>query len=77
MPPMPTIASVSIASNPPTLARASSTAAGKGFTASLYFNRGTAYTNLGKHAEAVADLSRAIDLRKDFANAFYNRGISH
>ncbi|MET0278125.1 MAG: tetratricopeptide repeat protein [Pseudorhodoplanes sp.] len=45
--------------------------------ASLYFNRGTTYTTLGKHAEAVADLNRAIELRKDFANAFYNRGLAY
>lgn len=45
--------------------------------ASLYYKRGTILTNLGKHTEAIADLTRAIELRKDFANAFYNRGLAY
>ena len=41
-----------------------------------YFNRGFAYQQLGKHAEAVSDFSSAIDLRADNPDAYLHRSIS-
>src|ERR1044072_8034309 len=44
--------------------------------ARFYYNRGTGYSNLGKHREAVEDFNRAIELRKEYPYAIYNSGIS-
>jgi len=40
----------------------------------LHFYRGEAHYELGEHQGAIADLSRAIKLRPDLAEAYANRG---
>jgi tetratricopeptide (TPR) repeat protein len=40
-------------------------------------NRGGAYANKGDFDRAIADYTRAIDLKPDYAVAYYNRGFSY
>jgi len=47
------------------------------FTAGDYNNRGTTYTELGQHAQALADYGRALELDPTFAQAYTNRGITY
>jgi tetratricopeptide (TPR) repeat protein len=42
--------------------------------AQLYYNRGTAHEAAGRRAEAIADYSRAIELRPSFDDALLARG---
>ena len=42
-----------------------------------YSNRGRAYYTVGKHAEAFADLDKAIEINSDYAMAYLYRGIVH
>ena len=39
-----------------------------------YYNRGTCLGHLGRHEEAIADYTRAIELNPQYANAHNNRG---
>ncbi|MGQ0827852.1 MAG: tetratricopeptide repeat protein [Bacteroidota bacterium] len=42
-----------------------------------YNGRGDAYTIAKKYDKAVADLSRAIQLKSDYPEAYYNRGLAY
>ncbi|MBN2681249.1 MAG: tetratricopeptide repeat protein [Bacteroidales bacterium] len=42
----------------------------------LYLNRGVMYANLGLFPDAITDYNKAIGLKDNFAEAFYNRGIA-
>ncbi len=42
-----------------------------------YSNRGHVYIELGQFQEAVAECDRAINLKHDYAIAYYNRGTAH
>ena len=46
-------------------------------SAELYFNRGLAYDNLGRHAEAIQDYDKAISLDQTDADAHFHRGLAH
>ena len=49
-------------------------AAGK---AEAYNYRGWAYHRLGENEKAIADFSRAIELKPDYARAYNNRGVAY
>jgi tetratricopeptide (TPR) repeat protein len=54
--------------------------AGGGTAANLataFYNRGNAYGKKGDDDSAIADYSRAIQLRPDYAKAFHNRGDAY
>ena len=42
-----------------------------------YFNRGRAFDDLGRYNDAVADYSRALDIKPGHASARVNRGINY
>ena len=42
--------------------------------ADTYYNRGTAYSTIGKYDRAIEDLTKAIELRPNDPGAYYNRG---
>ena len=42
-----------------------------------YVNRGSAYSALGRHAEALADHDAAIRIDPNIALGYYNRGVSY
>jgi tetratricopeptide (TPR) repeat protein len=44
---------------------------------SALFSEGTKYLRQGRMQDAVAALTRAIDLKPDFAEAYINRGLAH
>lgn len=39
-------------------------------------NRGSTKDKVGKHAEAIEDFTRALEIKPDYAHAFYNRGTA-
>ena len=39
-----------------------------------YYKRGVACFDNGQYEQALADFSRAIDLKPDYCDAYYNRG---
>ena len=39
----------------------------------LWYNRASVYANLGEHDKAVADYSKAIELKADYTDAWYER----
>lgn len=43
----------------------------------IYYNRGTELYKIGQYDRAIEDLSRAIDLRTEFAAAYANRGAAY
>jgi len=45
--------------------------------AALHFYRGNTYYYLDKHDRAIADYGRAIELKPDYANPYYGRGLLH
>ena len=45
--------------------------------AATYNNRGTAYSDLGRHQDAIRDYNRALSIDPENANAYYNRGIAY
>lgn len=42
-----------------------------------YNNRAVAYFEKGEAEQALADLNKAIELKPDYAEAWYNRGVVH
>ncbi|MDD5691624.1 MAG: tetratricopeptide repeat protein [Candidatus Omnitrophica bacterium] len=42
-----------------------------------YNNRGLAYFDQGEYDKAIADFSRAIGLKRDYADGYYNRGLAY
>ena len=42
-----------------------------------YYNRGTAYSTIGKYDGAIEDLTKAIELRPDDSGAYHNRGATY
>jgi tetratricopeptide (TPR) repeat protein len=42
----------------------------------LYLNRGVMYANLGLFPDAITDYNKAITLKDNLAEAYYNRGIA-
>ena len=48
----------------------------KSISTKTYFNWGNKKFDLGDYAGAIADYTRAIHLKPDFASAYYNRGIA-
>lgn len=42
-----------------------------------YNGRGDAYNDLKEYELAVKDLSKAIEMKQDYSDAYYNRGISY
>ena len=42
-----------------------------------YNNRGNAYYDLKDYQKAIADYTKAIELKPDYATAYYNRGSAH
>jgi tetratricopeptide (TPR) repeat protein len=45
--------------------------------ARAYQGRGVAYEHAGRHDQAIADFTRAIALRPDFAAAYASRGVAY
>lgn len=45
--------------------------------AEVYMNRGVAKSQLGEYEEALADYSKAIQLKPDYAEAYYHRGLTN
>jgi len=43
-------------------------------TAALYFSSGDSKVTKGNYTGAIADYTKAIELKPDFADAYYNRG---
>jgi len=41
------------------------------------YNRGVAYLNKGEYDEAIADFTEAIRLNPEFAEVYYNRGLTY
>ena len=48
----------------------------KSISTKTYFNWGNKKFDLGDYAGAIADYTRAIHLKPDFASAYYNRGVA-
>jgi tetratricopeptide (TPR) repeat protein len=44
--------------------------------AEAYYNRGTAYSQLGKYPEAAQDFEKAIQLKPDYLAAYLGRGLA-
>ena len=44
--------------------------------AKVYYNKGIALADLGRHTEAIVSYDKAIEVVPDYAKAFYNKGIS-
>ena len=44
--------------------------------AKVYYNKGIALADLGRHEEAIAAYDKAIEIVPDYSKAFYNKGIS-
>lgn len=42
----------------------------------FYYYRGTVYFNMDKYDDAITDLDLAIRLRRNYADAYYNRGLA-
>ena len=42
--------------------------------AETYYNRGLAHSKKGELDKAIADYTKAIELKPDYADAYYNRG---
>lgn len=42
-----------------------------------YNNRGLAYFDQGEYDKAISDFSRAIELKRDYADGYYNRGLAY
>ena len=47
------------------------------YNSAILFNRATAYQRLSKNAEAIADLTKAIEMNEDYMKAFLKRGELH
>ena len=45
--------------------------------ATVYNNRGNAYSNQGEHDRSIADYNKAIELNPEFAAVYYNRGADY
>lgn len=43
----------------------------------IAFNKGNAYLNLYKYPEAIASYKKAIDLKNDFGEAYFNTGLAY
>ena len=41
----------------------------------VYLHKALAFSQMGDYAQAIADLSRAIELKKDYVHAYLDRGI--
>lgn len=48
-----------------------------GWRGEIFYYRGVAYQRLGKFDEAIADFTRAVQLRADFVDAFFMRGRAY
>jgi hypothetical protein len=46
-------------------------------SAMVYNNRAITYQDMGDHYEAIADLTRAIELQPKLGKAYYNRGLAY
>ena len=44
--------------------------------AEYYYHRGNIYRLMDKYDDAITDYDRAIRLRRNYADAYYNRGIA-
>ena len=44
---------------------------------SVYFNSGYSNDNRGNYEKAVEDYSKAISMKPDYADAYYNRGLAY
>ena len=42
-----------------------------------YFDRGTAYSEMGDYEKAIVDYTKTIDLASDYAEAYTNRYCLH
>ena len=42
----------------------------------LFYNRGNLYAERGDYQRAIADYSQALNLNKDLAEAWFNRGLT-
>jgi tetratricopeptide (TPR) repeat protein len=43
----------------------------------IHNSRGSEYIGLANYSEAIKDFNRAIEIKPDYADAFYNRGIAY
>ncbi len=48
-----------------------------GNLAIAYYNRGNGYNGKREYARAIADFTKAIELKPDYGVAYYNRGKVH
>jgi len=46
-------------------------------TPKTYKDRGVAYLDKGDYGRAIADLSKAIELKPDYADAYHDRGVAY
>lgn len=45
--------------------------------AEAYFNRGVAYMNKQQYDDAIADLTKALEINSRIAEAYLNRGVAY
>ena len=59
------------------IAELTETIAAGGGDATLYYDRGWAYTDAGEPGKGAADFTAALELDPDFILAFHGRGVAH
>jgi len=42
-----------------------------------YINKGSCYKALNKYKEALEEFDKALKIKNDYSNAYYNNGILH
>ncbi len=45
--------------------------------AAAFFNRGTGYHAMSRYSQAIGDYTSAIELKPDYADAYFKRGLAY